>query len=173
MNHATIVAIVMTKNRTDSLWYSIPEFGDVEFTRPVLAHLKKYQQKCKWSREAGGQLFWQYASEGHKRVAVITGPRSTDKRTRTSYKADHVKEQIEIDEYYEKGYFLLGDWHTHPESIASPSSEDRKAIRDIYRSSVNPGPGFVLLIVGTRPLHESLSVSWCNDNITAVERLNK
>lgn len=163
----------MTGIHTLSLWYSIPEFGVVEFTPSVLAHFKKYQQKCRWNREAGGQLFWKYSPEGYRRVAAITGPRPTDKRTRTSYKADHTKEQIEIDERYEQGLFLLGDWHTHPEPIARPSCEDRQAIREIYSSSINPGPGFILVIVGTGPLHESLNISWCNEKIIPVKQAQR
>ena len=49
-----------------------------------------------------------------------------------------------------------------------PSSSDVTAIQEIYRSSKNPGPGFLLAIVGTRPLEEGLSLSWCNDRLVPV-----
>ncbi|MAY37954.1 Mov34/MPN/PAD-1 family protein [Spongiibacter sp.] len=127
----------MTTLNRSSLWYHIPSFGEIEFTPSILAHFEKYQQKRRWHREAGGQLFWEYTQSGHKRVGAITGPRRTDLRTRTSYKADPNKEQTEIDEHYEKGFYLLGDWHTHPEPIAKPSSEDREAIQDIFREGLH------------------------------------
>lgn len=104
-------------------------------------------------------------------MALVTGSRPTDQRSRTNYKADHKQEQIEIDQCYEQGMYLLVDWHTHPEAFATPSKSDIDAIREIYKTSRNPGPGFLLVVVGTRPLREGLSVSWCNERVVTLERL--
>lgn len=154
--------------RGASIWCEVPELGLIEFPPVIQEHFQRYQQTGKKDKEAGGQLFWKYADDGHILVGAITGPRPTDKRTRTGYKADHKQEQFEIDHYYDEGLYLLGDWHTHPEPVASPSSLDIAAIRQIYRSSKNPGPGFLLAIVGTRRLEEGLSLSWCNDCVVPI-----
>lgn len=157
-----------------SLWYHIPgSFGHIEFPPEVLEYFEQFQQRDRKAKEAGGQIFWEYAPDGHRRVARITGPRPTDKRSRCNYKADHRIEQQEIDEFYEQGVYLLGDWHTHPESIASPSSADIEVIRDIYRKSRNIGEGLLLVIVGTRPVEESLSLSWCTGDIIPVEKIER
>lgn len=158
--------------RQESFWYFLPdEMGELEFPPEALDYLAFYRQKQPWDKEAGGQLFWEYAADGHKRVALVTGPRPTDRRSRTHYKADHIQEQIEIDRYYEQGKYLLGDWHTHPQAVASPSRTDIEAIREIYTNSRNPGPGFLLVIVGTRPLEKGLSVSWCNESVLTLKRV--
>lgn len=151
-----------------SIWCEAPELGLIEFPPVIQEHFERYQQTAKKDKEAGGQLFWRYAAEGHILVDAITGPRPTDKRSRAGYKADHKQEQLEIDHFYGEGLYLLGDWHTHPEPVASPSSLDVVVIQEIYRSSKNPGSGFLLAIVGTRPLEEGLSLSWCNDRVVPI-----
>ena len=109
------------KVRRSSIWCEAPELGLIEFPPVIQEHFERYQQTAKKDKEAGGQLFWKYADEGHILVGAITGPRPTDKRSRTGYKADHKQEQLEIDHFYGEGLYLLGDWHTHPEPVASPS----------------------------------------------------
>lgn len=160
-------------SRRSTLWYFVPGgVGWMEFPLLVLQHFERFQQKRFWDKEAGGQLFWEPTPEGHKRIAAITGPRSTDRRSRYAYKADHAQEQIEIDQKYQIGQYFMGDWHTHPERIARPSALDIQAIKQIYQTSQNPGPGFLLVIVGTDVIERSLSVSWCNDMVTPLDRMN-
>lgn len=163
----------MKKDQKESFWYHLPNFGEIEFPAFVLAHLNRYRQKRIWHKEAGGQLFWEYMPDGKKRIGSITGPRPSDQRTRTSYKADPNVEQREIDDHYEKCLYFLGDWHTHPERVATPSTEDRKAIKEIYESSTNPGAGFLLVVIGTRSLSESISVSWCDGKVLTLKRGTK
>jgi integrative and conjugative element protein (TIGR02256 family) len=84
------------------------------FTGPVLKTFSEHRQLRFWQREAGGQLF------GHFQGATIevveaTGPRRTDRRTRTSYIPDRRAEQREIDERFRRGLHFIGDWHSHPE----------------------------------------------------------
>ena len=159
---------------SQSFWYFLPDgVGKVEFPPETLEYFISFQQKRPQDKEAGGQLFWEYAPAGHKRVALITGPRLTDRRSRTNYKADHKQEQVEIDRCYRQGLYFLGDWHTHPEDIARPSASDIESIQEIYRKSRNSGPGFLLVIVGTRPLCEGLNVSWCNGEVVGLTRLAK
>lgn len=160
----------MKKDQEESFSYHLPNFGEIVFPAFVLAHLDRYRQKRRWHKEAGGQLFWEYMPDGKKRIGSITGPRPSDKRTRTSYKADPNVEQQEIDDYYEKGLYFLGDWHTHPEKIATPSGDDRRAVQEIFHSSVDPGPGFLLVVVGTGPLEKGLSVSWYNSSFSVLSR---
>jgi len=158
----------MSRNEIDNrpFWLIAPEpIGLIEFTQCTIEHFIKFQQRHHYDAEAGGQLFWEYAPEGHKRIAKVTGPRSTDRRSRTSYKADSRVEQKEIDDFYEQGIYWLGDWHTHPEPFPRPSSTDIRTIKKIYSSTKRPAPGYLLVIVGNSPLPLSLSISWCNKQI--------
>lgn len=158
----------------NSLWYFLPDgVGEIEFLPAILEHFDRYRQQHPKDKEAGGQLFWQYAAEGHRQVASITGPRPTDQRSRVRYKADHRQEQMEIDCHYERDLYFLGDWHTHPERQAKPSDSDIEAIQEIYKTSRNPGPGLLLVIVGNGSVTDGLSVTWCNEKLQPVRRLAK
>lgn len=148
-----------------SVWYKLPKNeGHLEFPAHILEYMSKYQQTCFWHKEAGGQLFWEYTNEGKKRVSAITGPRNTDQRSRYRYKPDHTKEQREIDEFYNQGLYLLGDWHTHAQKAPKPSTDDIHAIQEIFSRSINPGAGLLLVIVGTAPIRTSINVSFCTSS---------
>src|SRR5712691_9373691 len=61
----------------------------------VVAHLEAHRQVMPQHREAGGQLFAIFL-DGSVIVKEATGPRPTDRRTRTSYRPDRKAEQQEI-----------------------------------------------------------------------------
>lgn len=78
-----------------------------------------------------------------------TGPRATDRRSRYLYIPDRRGEQEEIDSMYSGGLHFIGDWHTHPERIPTPSASDVRSIRQAVKLSKHHLNGFVLLIAGT------------------------
>lgn len=157
--------------RSESFWYYVPDgVGWIEFMPNVLKHLAKHRQMKSQDLESGGQLFYASAPEGHICVEDITGPRKTDQRSRSRYKPDRRKELLEIDENFLRQLHYIGDWHSHPEFIARASGNDIAAITDIFNSSVNRREGFLLVIVGTGPLEDSLSVSWCNGKFYKLRR---
>jgi integrative and conjugative element protein (TIGR02256 family) len=128
------------------------------FTGPVLETFSEHRQLRFWQREAGGQLF------GHFQGATIevveaTGPRRTDRRTRTSYIPDRRAEQREIDERFRRGLHFIGDWHSHPEKIPVPSYRDVTSLNETVRRSSHSMLAFVLVIVGQLAGPEGLHVS--------------
>ena len=82
-------------------------------------------------------------------VEVATGPRPEDKRTRISYAPNRESERREIEAMFQQGLHFIGDWHTHPERIAYPSSIDEHTIADCADKSSHELNGFVLVVVGT------------------------
>lgn len=163
----TMPGVPREMNQHSSLWYWVTDdVGWIEFPPEILQHFEQNKQVSTRDREAGGQLFWTWTPEGRRRVSAITGPRPTDRRSRRRYKADHYQEKIEIDEKYQDGHYFLGDWHTHPESIARPSETDRQVIKEIYQNSRNLESGLLLVIVGTAPVAQSMSVLWCDGEIS-------
>lgn len=99
-------------------------------------------------REAGGQLFARF--DGFRIIVEeATGPRRSDRRTRTSYVPSRLAEQREINSRYERGLHYIGDWHTHPEKIPSPSLIDMRSIDDCVAKSEHSLNGFILIVVGT------------------------
>lgn len=123
----------------------------------VLSHFKEHQQKSKRDKESGGQLFAVINENGnHWIIEKATGPNRKDFRSRFGFKANRKIEQNDINSAFEKGLHFVGDWHTHPESHPTPSSEDKKSISDIFIKSKHELPGFIMIIVG----NDELSNLW-------------
>lgn len=133
----------------------------------VLCHFKRYRQVNRWNREAGGQLFAKI-NGGDIVVEEISGPRRTDKRSRFSYHPDRKAEQAEIDLQFSRGLHYVGDWHTHPEAFPRPSSEDVHSMRQCVRKSRHRLNSFLLVIVGTAEIPDSLHVSLHSGSDIAV-----
>ena len=128
------------------------------FTDPVVETFSKHRQLRFWQREAGGQLFGRFDGS---RIAILeaTGPRRTDRRTRTSYIPDRRAEQREIDDRFGRGIHFIGDWHSHPEKIPVPSYRDVSSLDDTVRRSSHSMLAFVLVIVGQLAAPKGLHVS--------------
>src|SRR5579872_5651258 len=117
------------------------------FTELVLKHLHTYRQTKLGDLEAGGQLFAKI-SLNQVYVCEVTGPRSGDKRGRYSYRPDRKAEQMEIRERHSRDVHFIGDWHTHPEPVPSPSHTDSASMVDCFRKSKHSLNAFLLVIVG-------------------------
>ena len=124
----------------------------------VVRKFRRYRQKRWYQREAGGQLF---ARLSPSRIVIeeATGPRRTDRRTRTSYVPDRAAEQREIDGRHAEGLHFVGDWHTHPEKHPRPSGLDVASISESVRKSTHALNGFLLVIVGQAEPPSGLLVS--------------
>jgi len=123
----------------------------IVFSDDVIEHMMKNRQKGIWQTEAGGQLFARL-TPFEVYVVDVTGPRRSDKRTRTSYVPDRKAEQREIDERFRSGLIYVGDWHTHPEVNPRPSKRDIRSISECFRKSQHALSGFLLVIVGSTML---------------------
>lgn len=128
------------------------------FSPTVLEHFEKHQQLRWWQREAGGQLFARLALPDIL-VEEATGPRPSDWRTRCFYNPSRTAEQREITSRHARGLCFIGDWHTHPEAVPSPSRRDNESMHEMVTKSVHELNGFLLVIVGTAPLPRGLCVS--------------
>ncbi|MFD1476692.1 Mov34/MPN/PAD-1 family protein [Ancylobacter polymorphus] len=135
--------------------------SDLTFTDPtgslrvlvrgaVLLHVSHHRQTSCWRREAGGQLFARIHGDEWS-VEQATGPRQGDLRSRFGFRPNRKAEQQEIGERFTAGLHYVGDWHTHPESSPKPSSTDISSMKDMVSASHHELPGFLMMIVGTRP----------------------
>jgi integrative and conjugative element protein (TIGR02256 family) len=129
------------------------------FNEGVIEHFRWYRQLRWYHREAGGQLFARF-NDCYILIEEATGPRRTDRRTRTSYVPNRRAEQIEIFDRHRRGLHYVGDWHTHPEEFPRPSFLDDASIAECVKKSHHVLNGFVLVIVGQAEpptgLHASL-----------------
>ncbi|MFC7699505.1 Mov34/MPN/PAD-1 family protein [Bradyrhizobium sp. GCM10028915] len=126
---------------------------------PALATFDAHRQRHFYQREAGGQLFAHVRDDDWEIIAA-TGPRSRDRRGRFSFQPHRPSEQEEIFRHHEQGLDYVGDWHTHPEDVPTPSSDDLSSIDRMVRQSNHHLPGFLLLIVGRKPFPGGLWASF-------------
>ena len=142
--------------------YNIDESGAVILLEDaVLEHFCRNQQKTTKCLEAGGQIFACF--EGNTvRVKKVTGPRVTDRRTRTSFIPNRYAERREIKKLFKSSLHYIGDWHTHPELIPTPSYTDVKNFQEMFQKSNHELVNFLMIIVGTLPAPEGLFVAIYN-----------
>ena len=128
--------------------YPVGSSGQVIiFESGAIDHFRRHRQRRRYQNEAGGQLFARFVDH---RILIeeATGPRRTDRRTRTSYEPDRRAEQREIKERHSMGLHYVGDWHTHPEPVPRPSPLDAMSIGECVKKSRHLLNGFVLVVVG-------------------------
>ena len=131
------------------LVYPVESSGEViVLVDSVVEHVTKFTHHDLQAKEAGGQLFAEL-EENRIVVAEATGPRATDFCGRNSYRPDRSAERKEIKSYHRRGLHFVGDWHTHPEPVPTPSDTDVTSINECYSRSIHSLGAFVLLIVGT------------------------
>jgi integrative and conjugative element protein (TIGR02256 family) len=145
------------------LRYRIGTSGQsIRLSDRVVAHFDQYRQR-RWSdQEAGGQLFARL-DLSEIVIEVATGPRPTDRRSRTSYRGDREAEQREIEQHHSEGLHYVGDWHTHPTPEPSPSLRDLSTINEIFCKSHHQLNGFILIVVGTKSFPIGISLSLHNE----------
>ena len=124
----------------------------------VVEHFTLHQQVRRDQAEAGGQLFARI-TRYEIFVEEATGPRPTDRRGRTHYTPDRQAERREILERFALGLHYVGDWHTHPERVPTPSHVDRFTISDCSRRSNHKLACFLLIVVGNGSFPECLHFS--------------
>lgn len=127
------------------------------FTAEAITRFMASRQLGIGDREAGGQLFARV--EGKViRVVEATGLRPSDRRSRFSFRPDRKAEQEEIADRHSKGFHFVGDWHTHPEDIPTPSQQDIQSLAEMFRRSTHRLNGMLMVIVGRRSPPEGLFV---------------
>jgi integrative and conjugative element protein (TIGR02256 family) len=124
--------------------------SSVLITDAALSAMFAFRQAKARDKEAGGQLFAHF--DGSDVVIVeATPPTFLDRRSRYNFKPNGFLQRREIRKKHATGLHFIGDWHTHPETIATPSGDDLTSMQDCFRRSRHDLTGFVLIVVGIAP----------------------
>lgn len=137
-----------------TLEFPLPTGGTLRVTPAVLSTVWAFAQHGPDDTEAGGMLI------GHHPEATPgiildrnTTPQPGDHRSRYRYHRDQVAHQILLSmEWTMSGHTrtYVGEWHTHPEPVPTPSKLDRRSWKAALQATSFRGPGLVFIIVGTR-----------------------
>lgn len=140
-----------------------PVLGVITILPTVIDHLTGHRQTGGGALEAGGQLFARI-HHGSWTIVRATGPRRSDWRSRFGFRPDRKEEQKEIEALFEEGFHYVGDWHTHPELVPTPSSRDLQSMAEQVSHSNHQLPGFVMIIVGLEEGPRGLSITFHDGN---------
>lgn len=128
------------------------------FAPAVLQHFDLHRQQGKQKTEVGGQLF-AALSAMEMSVQRATGPGTLDKRGWSWFIPNRQSQNAEIKRLFRERLHFVGDWHTHPERVPSPSSIDLQSMAECFAQSRHQLTSFVMVIVGRAPFPDGLFVS--------------
>jgi integrative and conjugative element protein (TIGR02256 family) len=114
--------------------------------------MQAYIQHASDASEAGGVLLGRHLRDGSAIIVdAVTVPMAGDRRARTRFHRARRRHQAAIDAAWATSdgtCTYLGEWHTHPEPIPTPSVVDRADWRCRLRQDRYTEPIF-FVIVGT------------------------
>lgn len=108
------------------------------------------RQRTFLAKEIGGQLFARF-EESSIVVEIATVTRGRSRRTKFGFWPDREVERQDIALLFTRGLHYIGDWHSHPESIPSPSSTDINKALAIFNQSQHELNSMLMVIVGQSP----------------------
>lgn len=130
----------------------IIEGKELVFIERVKKIFNYFRQDSKDKKESGGILLGQI----NKDSILITRasiPNKKDKADRYNFVRDKTMSQLIIDYEYANSdgrTLYLGEWHTHPADIASPSGDDRLMIHEQFSKNKIHTDFLLLVIMGLK-----------------------
>ena len=159
-----IVSDLCASSMCEVIKYTLEGSGQILiFPKTTIGHLERHRQLCPNSRESGGQLFARFEGKAIW-IERATGPRRTDRRTRTTFAPNRGAERREIKRLFKEGLHYVGDWHTHPEPSPYPSQIDIYNFMEMFRESRHKLASFVAVVLGTASLPDGLFVGLCDES---------
>lgn len=100
-------------------------------------------------RESGGQLFAIFPSPVEMRIVHASGPNKKARRRLFSFSHCLRDDQREIECLFDgEQIHYVGDWHSHPQDIPTPSWVDKITIRSRFIKSEHELKMMLMIIVG-------------------------
>ncbi len=138
-------------------WSSKDQKNLVVFAPSVLKIFKNYRQRFFWQTEGGGILLGRRRGK-HLEVIFSTEPSHKDRRSANSF----VREADVHSEFAELAWIngdkqidYLGEWHTHPQKVPTPSNIDRYEWSKLIKQRPASTP-ILVVVVGTKTIHVEL-----------------
>lgn len=133
--------------------FSRPNGGIVSIALAVTERLLSFRQLKNSSRESGGIILGRLLVDNDDVIVdEITSPGPKDFRSRFSFlrRRDSAQKRVNAAWIESKGMLVyLGEWHTHPEDVPTPSySIDLKEWRRIAKEASFEQDFLLFLIVG-------------------------
>lgn len=146
---------------TTNYSYILPdEKTKIIFSQTVLKHIYSNIQNKIYLPEAGGQIFSKNPDEANIIINGITGPYLTDRRSRYGWVPDIKQMSFDREYLFNKGLYIMGLWHTHPEPRPTPSRKDQITCEKHLQMLDPVYKGFFLITAGNTDQRFMLSVEY-------------
>jgi integrative and conjugative element protein (TIGR02256 family) len=116
------------------------DLTDVLLPITILQAIEQHGRSCTRSVERGGLLLG-YRKPNALQLLSITFPTKWDRATATLFARSERGHRIRALREWKtsNGYVdWVGEWHTHPGSVAEPSGRDRRTWKDLARHTKKP-----------------------------------
>lgn len=131
---------------SDDLVLRIPGTnGYAVIPQHLVAQMEAYKQHGRRANESGGILLGSMRGE-HIEINELTFPQIDDQQLRYRFNRKsnfHINKALETWKRSNKTEYYLGEWHTHPQTDASPSSYDYSS----WRAKLPKRP-LILIVIG-------------------------
>lgn len=120
----------------------------------VMLNYECYEQMLHYSNktkpyETGGILIGNYSQDlTTASILKITPPPKNSIQKKHSFHRGSTELQLILDTAWDKGYYYLGEWHYHPNSLATPSQTDIKQMIEFSKNKNLKCPEPILVIIG-------------------------
>jgi len=125
---------------------------NIHLEEQVLEIISNYKQVKSKQPESGGILLGQIRGKDVYVLKVST-PSTFDSASRYGFERDKRIAQVIINYEFDnsgKKTIYLGEWHTHPENIPSPSRQDKQMIKDQFTFNELNEPFVLFIIMGLK-----------------------
>lgn len=129
--------------------------GRVKIPTRIQETIFKHKQTKCWHAESGGVIVGRFINEADYIFDDVTTPSIYDVRSRFKFFRRSEIHQDFVNNVWSRsggGVNYLGEWHTHPEMIPTPSFTDEQNWRKIAKRVIFEGDVLFFLIVGIREL---------------------
>jgi integrative and conjugative element protein (TIGR02256 family) len=120
--------------------------------------MNHFTQLQKHQPEAGGIILGQVRGDTVQ-VLKLSPPTELDKASRYNFERHRLSAQIIINYEFFNSHqqtTYLGEWHSHPEDLPTPSPTDERMIEQQFRKNQFQTPFLLLLIKGQKGLYVRL-----------------
>lgn len=137
---------------------------ELSFSYKVIHEFQKYRQTGS-KLETGGMMFSSSVSSNIVEIDLISSASDLDISRRFGFIPNKRSAQAIIDKNFENDFHYIGDWHTHPESCPSPSSQDLKTIKSLFIKSKHDLTFLVILILCQSNNFKNSYVAFANERM--------
>ena len=121
----------------------------------VLSIVNDFIQVKNKQPESGGILLGKIIN-GEINIMKVSTPTELDKSSRYNFERNRLSGQIVVDYEFNNSYgqtIYLGEWHTHPEDIPTPSTTDIKMMSNQFKKNILNTEYLLLIIRGRMAIY--------------------